>query len=45
LAREPVWVNVILAHYTLNSFGDYDKMEDADQREIIHIVRSLGPTK
>jgi iron uptake system EfeUOB component EfeO/EfeM len=38
-------VNAVLARYTLNSFDDYDRIEDEDLREILRIVRSLTPPK
>lgn len=38
-------VNAVLARYTLNSFDDYERIEDEDLREILRIVRSLAPPK
>jgi hypothetical protein len=38
-------VNTVLARYTLNTFDDYDQIEDKDLREILRIVRSLAPPK
>lgn len=38
-------VNAVFAGYTINSFDDYKKIKEADLREIIRIVCSLGPPK
>ena len=38
-------VNAVLARYTLDSFDDYEQIEDEDLREILRIVRSLAPPK
>jgi iron uptake system EfeUOB component EfeO/EfeM len=38
-------VNGVLSRYTLNSFDDYERIEDKDLREILRIVRSLTPPK
>jgi iron uptake system EfeUOB component EfeO/EfeM len=38
-------VNGLLAHYTLNSFDDYEQIKDEDLREILRIVRSLALPK
>jgi hypothetical protein len=38
-------VNGVLARYTLNSFDDYEQIKDEDLKEILRIVRSLGPPK
>ena len=36
-------VNAVFSRYTLNSFDDYEKIEESDLREIIKIVVSLAP--
>jgi iron uptake system EfeUOB component EfeO/EfeM len=36
-------VNAVFAGYTLNSFDDYEKINESDLREIIKIVSSLAP--
>jgi hypothetical protein len=38
-------VNGVLSRYTLNSFDDYERIEDEDLRGIHRIVRSLTPPK
>ena len=38
-------VNAVFAGYTLNSFDDYEKIDDRDLREIIKIVSSLAPPR
>jgi hypothetical protein len=38
-------VNDVLARYTLNSFDDYERIDDEDLRDILRIVRSLVPPK
>ena len=36
-------VNGVFARYALDSFDDYEKIDEQDLREIIRIVRSLAP--
>lgn len=38
-------VNAVFARYTLDSFDDYEKIDEQDLREIVRIVRSLAPPK
>jgi hypothetical protein len=38
-------VNAILRGYTLDSFDDYQHMDDADLREIVNLFRSIRPSK
>ena len=38
-------VNAVFASYTLESFDDYEKIDECDLREIIRIVRSLTPPR
>ena len=38
-------VNAVFAGYTLNSFDDYQTIQESDLREIIKIVVSLAPPR
>ena len=38
-------VNAVFANYTLDSFDDYEKIDERDLREIIRIFSSLTPPK
>ena len=38
-------VNAVFASYTLDSFDDYEKIDESDLREIIGIVRALAPPR
>jgi hypothetical protein len=38
-------VNGVLARYALNSYDDYERIEEKDLRDILRIVRSLAPPK
>ena len=38
-------VNTVFARYTLNSFDEYEKISESDQKEIIQIVSSLAPPR
>jgi len=38
-------VNAVLARYTLNSFDDYERIEDENLREILPTIRSLASPK
>lgn len=40
-----VQVNAILQRYNLDSFEDYQHMDEADLREIVSLFRSMGPTQ
>ena len=37
-------VNAVLARYRLDSFDDYQTMDETDLREIVRLFRSLRPT-
>lgn len=38
-----VQVNAILQRYDLEDFDDYQRMDEADLREIVSLFRSMGP--
>lgn len=38
-------VNAVFARYKINSYDDYEKMDEQDLKEIVRIVRSLAPPK
>jgi hypothetical protein len=40
-----VQVNTILQRYTLDSFDDYQHMDEADLRGIVDLFRSMRPSK
>ncbi|QIB67310.1 hypothetical protein [Kineobactrum salinum] len=39
-----VQVNAILQCYTVNSFDDYQRMDEADLQEIVSLFRAMGPS-
>ena len=40
-----VLVNGILQRYDLDSFDDYQRMDEADLREIVSLVRAMRPSR